>query len=131
MAAVAEREGAAGVAARMLPKMLSAATVEAQPEVVHHVEAMMLRAPVSGIVGALESMRERPDSRPLLAEIRIPTLVLVGSADVLTPPAVARTLADAIPGARYAEVPEAGHVAPLEQPLVASRVMLDFLNGLP
>lgn len=131
LAAVAEREGAAGVAARMLPKLLSAATVEAQPEVVRQVEAMILRTPVAGIVGALEAMRERPDSRPLLPEIRVPTLVLVGAADELTPPAAAHALADGIPGARYAELPAAGHLAPLEQPLVASRVMLDFLKALP
>jgi len=58
-------------------------------------------------------------------------LVLVGAEDVPSPPAVARAMADAIPGARYAEVAAAGHLAPLEQPFVASRVISDFLNGLP
>ena len=40
-------------------------------------------------------------------------------------------MAEAIPGARYAEVPAAGHLAPLEQPLVTGRLLLDFLSGLP
>lgn len=131
MVAVAERDGAAGIAKLMLPKLLAPATAQTQPEVVRQVEAMILRTPVPGIVGALRAMRERPDSRPLLTEIRIPTLVLVGAEDALTPPALARAMAEAIPGARYAEVPGAGHLAPLEQPLATSRVLMEFLNGLP
>jgi pimeloyl-ACP methyl ester carboxylesterase len=131
MVAVAEQEGAAGIATRMLSKLLAPATAQTQPEVVRQVEAMILRTPVPGIVGALRAMRERPDSRPLLPEIRVPTLVLVGGEDVLTPPAVARGMVEAIPAARYAEVPGAGHLAPLEQPLATSRVLMDFLNGLP
>lgn len=130
LAAVAEREGPAGIAARMLPKLVARTTAQAQPEVVRQVEAMILRTPVPGIVGALRAMRDRPDNRPLLPEIRVPTLVLVGAADELVPPAASRAMADAIPGARYAEVPEAGHLAPLEQPLIASRLMVDFLNEL-
>lgn len=128
---VAEKDGAEGIAQRMLPKLLSPATVQTQPEVERQVREMILRAPVPGIVGALQAMKDRPDSRPLLAEIRVPTLVMVGADDALTPPALARAMADAIPQARYAEVAAAGHLSPLEQPLVASRVMADFLATLP
>jgi pimeloyl-ACP methyl ester carboxylesterase len=91
---------------------------------------MIQRMPVAGIVGALAAMKERLDSRPLLTEIKVPTLVIVGAEDALTPPATARAMADAIPGSRFAEVPAAGHLAPLEQPLVASRLLSDFLSGL-
>jgi YbgC/YbaW family acyl-CoA thioester hydrolase len=131
MIELAGREGAAGVAARMLPKLVAPTTARTQPEVVRQVESMILRTPVPGIVGALRAMRERPDSRPLLPAIAVPTLVVVGADDELTPPAAARVLVDAIPGARYAEIPGAGHLAPLEQPLATTRVVLDFLNGLP
>jgi YbgC/YbaW family acyl-CoA thioester hydrolase len=128
--AVARSEGADGVAGRMLPKLLAPATARNQPEVERQVREMIQRMPVAGIVGALAAMKERLDSRPLLTEIKVPTLVIVGAEDALTPPATARAMADAIPGSRFAEVPAAGHLAPLEQPLVASRLLSDFLSGL-
>ncbi len=131
MIKMAEVEGAAGVAARMLPKLLAPATARTQPEVVGQVEAMILRTPVPGLVGAVRAMRDRDDSRSLLTGITVPTLVVVGAEDELTPPATARAMVDGIPGARYGEIPGAGHLAPLEQPLATSRVVLDFLNGLP
>jgi pimeloyl-ACP methyl ester carboxylesterase len=76
-------------------------------------------------------MRERADSTPVLGTIRVPTLVVVGAEDRVTPPAVAEAMAQAIPGARCAVIPGAGHVAPLEQPLATSRVLADFLDAVP
>jgi pimeloyl-ACP methyl ester carboxylesterase len=128
--AVARAEGPDGLVKRQLPKLLAQETQRTRPELVREVGEMMMRASVPGIVGALEAMKERPDSRSLLKEIAVPTLVLVGAEDVPTPPAGAKAMAGAIPGARYAEVPAAGHLAPLEQPLVTSRLVLDFLSGL-
>ena len=115
---------------RQLPKLLAKATRDAHPEVVQQVGDMMRRASIPGIVGALEAMKERPDSRPLLPKIKVPALVLVGAEDVTSPPAAARGMADAIPGARYAEIPGAGHLSPLEQPLAATSVLMDFFNSL-
>jgi pimeloyl-ACP methyl ester carboxylesterase len=82
-----------------------------------------------GIVGALRGMAIRPDRRADLARISVPTLVLVGEEDVITPPAEAQALAEAIPNARLEVVPEAGHLAPYENPWVANAVMLQFLEG--
>ena len=128
--ALVRKGGADALAERQLPKLLAPATREARPEVVQQVGDMMRRASVAGIIGALEAMKERPDSRPLLPTIKVPALVLVGAEDATSPPTVARAMADAIPGAHYAEVPGAGHLSPLEQPLAATRVMQDFFNGL-
>jgi YbgC/YbaW family acyl-CoA thioester hydrolase len=128
---VANRDGAAGVAERMLPGLLSPATRATQPEVEGQVRDMILRAPVPGIVGALQAMKDRRDSRALLPDVRVPALVMVGADDGLTPPAQARAMADAIPGAQYSEIAAAGHLTPLEQPLVTSRMIADFLSALP
>lgn len=57
----------------------------------------------------------RPDSRPLLTSIDVPTLVLVGDEDRLTPPDVAKEIADGIAGSRYVVIPKAGHMSLLEQ----------------
>jgi len=60
----------------------------------------------------------------------VPTLVLVGSDDAISPPPVAEAMARLIPGAQFRVIPAAGHLAPLEQPLVTSRVLADFLGAI-
>ena len=61
----------------------------------------------------------------------LPTLVVVGEQDELTPPALARTLADGIPGATLSIIPGSGHLPPVEQPLATTRVLAEFLQSLP
>ena len=58
----------------------------------------------------------RPDSTPTLATITVPTTILVGAEDTLTPPALAEAMRDAIPASRLVVLPEAGHLTPLERP---------------
>ena len=116
--------GTAVLPGALLGKQLSAVTTERQPDVVSQVRRMMLSTPVPGVVGALEAMKQRADSRPLLPTLgRIPVLVMCGKEDVLTPPDAARAMTEAIPGAELELVPDAGHLAPLEKPdLVTSRL---------
>jgi pimeloyl-ACP methyl ester carboxylesterase len=71
----------------------------------------------------------RPDSRPSLAAIRCPTLVLVGDGDELTPPDRAAEMANGITGARLVTVPECGHLSTLEQPHHVTRALLELLQG--
>ncbi len=130
LAAQAQQEGARAVAAELVPKLVARATRERQPEVVKEVTEMIERQPVPGIVGALRALRERPDATPLLAAIRVPVLVVAGDDDQIAPAAGMQEMARAIPGARFALVPDAGHVAPLEQPITASSALADFLANL-
>lgn len=69
----------------------------------------------------------RPDSRPSLAAIAVPTLVLVGEQDQLTPPAAARELAAAIPDARLVVLPECGHGSTIEQPQAVNEALRSWL----
>jgi 3-oxoadipate enol-lactonase len=69
------------------------------------------------------------DTRARLGRIVAPTLVLHGDRDVLTPPANARLLADAIPDATLGTVHGAGHAYLLEQPQESSRLFLDWLRA--
>jgi len=80
-----------------------------------------------GFVRQQQAILGRIDSRPSLAAIAVPTLVLCGEADSLTPPALAAEMADAIPDASLVIVPQAGHLVPLEQPEVVNRAMIDWL----
>ncbi len=91
---------------------------------------MMAEQPMEGVAGALAGLRDRADSRPTLPTISVPTLVLVGEHDALTPPADAAAMAAAIPGARLVVViPRAGHLSPLENPRAVNRALRDFLAG--
>ncbi|MFC7380150.1 alpha/beta fold hydrolase [Brevundimonas sp. GCM10030266] len=71
----------------------------------------------------------RIDSRPSLSAIAVPTLVLVGDQDGVTPPEHAREMADAIPGARLVIVPDAGHISTLEQPEAVNAALTDWLKA--
>jgi 3-oxoadipate enol-lactonase len=70
----------------------------------------------------------RMDARSDLANIKVPTLVVVGADDRLTPPDVARELASEIRGAELAVIPDAGHLANIEQPEAFNAAVLQFLR---
>ena len=89
-----------------------------------------LQAP-AGVIGALKALRDRPDATPGLGQIVVPTLVLVGRDDALTPPAQAEALAAAVPGAKLAVLDGAGHLANLERPDAFTDAVRAFLRGLP
>ncbi|OLB09134.1 MAG: hypothetical protein AUH06_00495 [Gemmatimonadetes bacterium 13_2_20CM_69_27] len=127
LAALTERDGPEALVSRLLPKLLAP---ETQSEVAEQVREMARRWSVPGLVGALQALRDRPDSTETLRQIRVPTLVLAGSEDQISPPAGARAMAALIPNAQFHVVPAAGHLAPLEQPLATTRVIADFLETL-
>jgi pimeloyl-ACP methyl ester carboxylesterase len=129
---VAREKGAGAIAGQMLPKLFAPGAAETMPQVVERVRTMMESAPAKGIIGALGAMRDRADSVATLAELAgLPTLVVVGDQDQLTPPSAARVIADGIPGAMLSVIPGAGHLPPVEQPLATTRVLTEFLQSLP
>ncbi|MFG0275741.1 MAG: alpha/beta fold hydrolase [Phycisphaerales bacterium] len=75
----------------------------------------------------IRALRERPDAWPLLESIRIPTLLVYGADDVLTPPDIARRMAERMPDARVRIIPGAGHLAPIERPEATSAAVEAFL----
>jgi 3-oxoadipate enol-lactonase len=130
MVALVEREGPGAVADVMVPQLLAPANLSAMPHVAERLRGMITTNPAAGIIGALQAMRDRPDSRPLLPAITVPTLVVAGRDDRLIPASASHDLADAIPGAQLTRIAHAGHLAPLEQPVATSRVIAEFLESL-
>lgn len=123
--------GAAAIARAMVPQLLAPETLESRPETVQGLTTMIESAPVAGIVGALKAMRERPDSRDLLASHpELPALVLAGAADSLVPPEEAETLHRLLPRGSLRVIPGAGHLVPWERPEETARAIQDFLAGL-
>ncbi len=83
----------------------------------------------AGFVRQQRAIIGRADSRPDLPGIRVPTLVLVGDRDPLTPPIRAREMADALPDAQLVIVPDCGHASTLEQPDAVNAALLDWLDA--
>lgn len=79
--------------------------------------------------GAAPASPAVPVTFAALGELRVPTLLLTGDADLYTPPAVLRLFAQHMPGAELVVVPESGHAAHWENPEVFNRAVLRFLRS--
>jgi pimeloyl-ACP methyl ester carboxylesterase len=122
--------GSAAVADQMMPKMLAPGTLQSRPEVVRAMRAMMENCSPQTIEYALAAMRDRPDRTGELPSIKVPTLVIVGEHDAITPPDGAERMQKAIPGAKLEVIRGAGHMSPLEQPEQVNRAIERFVDGL-
>ena len=98
------------------------------PAVVARAHELTLEQPITALVTVQETIRDRVDSRPTLATIDVPVLVLVGDEDRLTPPADAEAMAAALPDARLTRIAGAGHLAALERPDAVAAELLAFLR---
>ncbi len=128
--ALARAQGAGAVGDKMMPKMIAPETAAERAAIANAVRAMMARQSVDAVVGALEAMRDRPDSTPMLAEITVPTLVVTGADDTLIPPKEAEAMRDAIRGARLVSIPDAAHLANYEQPDAFNAAVREFLKSI-
>jgi len=114
----------------MIPKLFSEETLTRRPTLIPRVRAAMEHNSARGVAGALRGMAQRPDRTAVLPTITVPTLVLVGAHDVITPPEESRKLAAAVPGAQLVVIPAAGHLAPIENPESVNEAILGFLSKL-
>lgn len=126
--ATVRSSGVGAIAEGLLPKLLSPLSLSNR-DLLERARRIMLRQKPETVEADLAAMRDRPDARASLPEIAIPTLVLVGEQDALTPPADSQAMADAIPGARLVTIPGAGHLAPMERPGAVAAALSDFFAG--
>jgi 3-oxoadipate enol-lactonase len=130
LAQIAYKKGPPAIADVMIPKLLSPATIQTNPSLVHQVRAMIEGNQISGIAGDLMAMAERPDSVPLLNQITCPTQIIVGELDQATPASDANLMKEQIPLARLAIIPNAAHLANLEQPEAFNHTVSAFASDL-
>ena len=127
----ARERGAAAIADEMLPKLLGETTKRERPEVGARVRRMIEGNRPDTIAGAVEAMMTRPDSTPLLAEVKVPTLIVCGDEDTLTPPSDSEAMHRAIAGSRLVLLPGAGHLSSLETPEPFNEALRGFVSALP
>ena len=117
--------GLAPVLEAMPAKLLSPESF-ARADLLERVQRIISRQKPETVEADLAAMRDRADSTGMLGKISIPTLVVVGERDVLTPPADSEAMAAAIPGARLVTVPGAGHLTPMERPKAVAQPLAEF-----
>ena len=117
--------GVAPIAEEMVPRLLAPDSLRNR-DLVERTRRIILRQKPETVEADLAAMRDRPDSRPRLSEIGVPTIVLVGELDALTPPADAQAMAETIPGARLVVIPGASHLSPMERPGAVAAALGDF-----
>ncbi len=126
---IVREQGPGALTDGLIGALLGEPTREKKPDVVETVRGLMDN-PAAGYVGALEAMKGRPDSTPDLASIDVPTLIVVGENDTLTPPELSRKMHEHIGGSRLVVIPEAGHLSNLEAPDAFNRALETFLTRL-
>jgi 3-oxoadipate enol-lactonase len=118
------------VVAVMLPKLFARTTFEHHPEVVARMHDRMARTPARAVAGTLRGLAIRPDRTGDLPGIGVPTLILAGVDDALISVEESESMARLIPGAKLVIIPEAGHMAPLENHHATDAAILEFLQSL-
>jgi pimeloyl-ACP methyl ester carboxylesterase len=116
-----------GVQPSLLPQILHRSRLADTP-IIQPIVEMAQEVGADGFVREQTMALSRPDSRPLLVEIKVPTLVVVGRQDQVTPVARAHEMAADIINSRLVVIEEAGHMTPLEKPAEVSAALRRWLS---
>jgi 3-oxoadipate enol-lactonase len=125
--AAVQRSGIESIASAVLERWFSHSFRTERANDVAGWRNMLVRTPVDGYTGTCAAIRDA-DLTSEAPSIRAPTICIVGTVDLSTPPELVRRNADAIPGARFRTIEGAGHLPPLEQPAVVARILQSFFR---
>lgn len=121
-------EGVESFVNDFVPKCFHDKTPKRQTEMYENVLSVTKKQNSIGVKGALLAMLSRRDTTSTLKTFNIPSLVLVGKKDTLTPPDVMKEMAKKIKKSKYYVVPKAGHMAPLENPEFVNEKIIKFIE---
>ncbi|MNQ67013.1 Pimeloyl-[acyl-carrier protein] methyl ester esterase [compost metagenome] len=114
-----------GVSPQLMPRLIHPRWLDSQVSAT--VQQMATAVGKEGFIRQQQAIIDRADAVPLLAEIRVPTLIVVGADDQLTPVAEARLMHERIPGSRLEILPQCGHLPPLEEPAQTTALLREWL----
>lgn len=113
-----------------LPAVLSKKTLDTKPEVVETIKRIIQQTSPLAIAGTQIALAARTDTTPALFNINVPTLILVGRDDTITPPSASQAMKAKIPNAELHVIKDAGHVINMENPQEFNKYLVDFLENL-
>ena len=117
----------ADIASMMIPKLFSTATQKRKPELAAEMRSIIeSQADIRGIAAATLGMSERQDTTEELRQLNVPVLAICGAEDQFSPPSEMQELTRIAKQGIYTEIPEAGHLPPMEQP----QLFAEALAGL-
>jgi pimeloyl-ACP methyl ester carboxylesterase len=120
--------GSGRVFEMMAPKLFAPRTFETKPDVVEAVRKVIENTTPAAIAAAQRGMAARPDVSSLLPTINLPTLLIGGAEDAISPPNEMREVAAGIPGAEFVEIPAVGHMTTMENPEAVNAALAAFLS---
>lgn len=115
----------------LLPAGFAPRTMKDRPELVDFIRQIIAKTSPLGIAGNLIALAARSDTTSSLKDFRLPVLILVGEKDTVTPPQVAKSMHQRIPGSRLEIIAEAAHLSNLENPEEFNRQLWEFLRSVP
>ena len=115
----------------MIPKLLGKTTQSTRPDLVEEARRMMRKMSAPGIAAVQRGMAARPDSTATLKTIKVPTLILVGEEDNLTPVAEAELMQKNLRHSQMRVLAKGGHYSPFERHEAAGHEIRRFLDALP
>ena len=128
--ALARAEGALAVADAQIASSLGATTRRTHPALVHRMRDMMATVSVATLIAAQEGMLARDDATPWLGTIDVPTLLVVGDEDAISPAKEMRAMHERIPGSVLEVIEQSGHLSPVEQPARFDEALVRFVPAV-
>ena len=119
------QDGMESIADKVLAIWLTTQCINAEPALASRMRKMLVATPAKGYAANCLAIRDS-DLRLKVGEIKVPTLVISGTADMATPPADGRFLAEKIDDSRYVQL-EAAHLSNLERPKDFNNAVMEFL----
>jgi pimeloyl-ACP methyl ester carboxylesterase len=123
---LARRHGMAALADHWLPPMMGASQ-DRIAQVMPALKAMVRRSTVESFAGQMNALLQRPDARPLLPSITVPTLLLSGTNDTWSSLSRHADMQRSVSGSRLVEIAGAGHMSPIERPDAVARAFKSWL----
>lgn len=123
----AQQMGVASLVPGLLPRMLTSVSRTTMPNQVAHLSTLVKNASLNGAVGGGNALATRPDANPVLATITVPTLIVAGIEDNVTPTELQLKMKNAISGSTLVQIPGAGHAATFEKAQAMNAALLRWL----
>lgn len=128
---VVRQDGTAAAPPLVIDEMLTGEARLEQPELADYLIGIMNEASEQAFIAGAEALATRPDFQPLLPEIDVPALVIVGIQDTIYPIDLAQAMAEAIPGADLEIIDDGSHATILEEAREANEEILDWAEDQP